>query len=154
MIAVVETTTHYKSTKEIFALVDAFESCTLSRAEWTHAAHLTVGLWYLLLHPFDEAVNFICNGIKRFNASHGIVTTPTGGYHETLTLFWIHTVNGYLKKHKDRELSFVGLANGLIEKCGDSKLPFEYYSRDYLFSPTARTEFVAPDLKPLGTPSS
>lgn len=138
---------HYRKAEEIFALIDAFEDCTLTREAWTHTAHLTVALWYLLNHPLEDATVLIRNGIKRFNASHGIVTTPTGGYHETLTIFWIRTVHNYLKRCKSEERSFVALANGLIESCADSKLPLEFYSREHLFSTEARANFVEPDLK-------
>lgn len=147
MSVCIEETFCYRSSAEIFALVDAFEDCTLPREAWTHAAHLTVALWYLLHHPLEDATCLIRSGIKRFNASHGIVTTPTGGYHETLTIFWIRTVHNYLKCYKKEECSFVALANGLIETCADSRLPFVFYSRENLFSAEARANFVEPDLK-------
>jgi hypothetical protein len=141
----------FHSTEEIARLIEAFESCALSRAEWTHAAHLTVALWYHLTAPADEVTDRVRDGIKRFNAAHGIVTTPTGGYHETMTLFWIAIVAKYLRELPGRDHSFVALANGLIERYGDKSLPFTYYTRERLFSPEARARWITPDLKTLNT---
>lgn len=137
------------STAEIESVVRGFESCALSRADWTHAAHLTVALWYHLHLPWTEAEQVIRDGIKRFNASKGILTTPTRGYHETMTLFWIHMVRNYLNDISADRLSFTSLFNGLIERCGRSDLPFEYYSRDRLMSSEARATWVEPDLRQL-----
>ena len=85
-------TTAFRTTEEILALLRAFHDCTLPRADWTHAAHLTVALWHLLQYDWPESVARVRRGIKRYNAAHGIVTTPTGGYHETLTIFWLRRV--------------------------------------------------------------
>ncbi|MFL6333410.1 MAG: hypothetical protein ACJ754_08905 [Pyrinomonadaceae bacterium] len=81
----------FRTSEELFELLRRFEDCTLPRAEWTHAAHLTVALWHLLQFDWPEAVARVRRGIKRYNAAHGIRPTPTGGYHETLTLFLLHT---------------------------------------------------------------
>jgi hypothetical protein len=111
---------------------------------------LTVALWYHLTAPAGQVSVLIREGIKRFNAAHGIVTTPTGGYHETMTLFWIAIVAKYLRESPRRDLSFVTLANGLLEKYGDKNLPLTYYTRERLFSPEARSKWVRPDLGTLG----
>lgn len=139
----------YRNTFEIVRLVGLFESGELPRAEWTHAAHLTVALWYHLNTPASEVTDRVRAGIKRYNAAHGIVTTPTGGYHETMTLFWIAIVAKYLREVSGRGRSFVALANGLIERYGDKNLPFTYYTRERLFSPEARANWHKPDLRAL-----
>lgn len=140
--------THYRSTAEIECLVRNFESCLLPRDRWTHQAHLTVALWYTLRHRWPEAVRLVRARIKRYNEASGIITTPTSGYHETMTLFWMHMVRLYLET-ASRESSLVLLANGLIERCGDSRLPLEYYTRERLMSSEARAEWIEPDLKSL-----
>ncbi len=139
---------HYESAAEIEALVRSFESCTLPFAEWTHAAHLTVALWYLLHHDWPEAVHLVRTGIKRFNAANGIVTTRERGYNETLTLFWLRHVYAFLDSNRNEGCSLVALANELINRA-DKNLPLTYYSRERLFSPSARGCWVEPDLKPV-----
>jgi hypothetical protein len=141
--------TLYRTPEEIETLVRRFESCTLPRADWTHRAHLTVALWYLLLHTWPEAVNLTRAAIKRFNHTHNIHTTPTGGYHETLTLFWLNLVRRYLDDISPADTSIVILANTLILRYGRKDLPLEYYSRERLFSPEARAGWIEPDLKSL-----
>lgn len=141
--------TTFRTTEEILGLVRRFEDCTLPREEWTHAAHLTVALWHLLQFDWPEAVARVRAGIKRYNAVHGILSTPTGGYHETLTLFWLRAVRAYLEAERNEARPLVRLANELAAT-HDKALPFTHYTRARLFSPEARAGWVEPDLKPLG----
>ena len=137
----------FRTTGEIFSLVRRFEDCTLPRSEWTHAAHLTVALWNLLQFDWPEATERVRRGIRRYNAAHGILPTPTGGYHETLTLFWLRVVRAYLEGERNEARSLVSLANELAATA-DSQLPLRHYTRERLFSPEARHGWVEPDLKP------
>jgi hypothetical protein len=138
----------YRTTGEILSVVRGFEDCTLPRNRWTHAAHLTVALWHLLQFDWPDAVARVRRGIKRYNAAHGIVTTPTGGYHETLTLFWLRHVRLFLEDGRNEARSLVSLANDLIATA-DKNLPLAFYTRDRLFSTEARAAWVEPDLMPL-----
>jgi hypothetical protein len=137
----------YASASEIESFIHAFEECTLPRKEWSHRAHLTVALWYLLRRPEAEATSCIRKGILSYNAANGIKTTSNSGYHETITLFWTKLVARYLSRVT--EASIVQLANGVVHTYGDKELPFEYYSRDVLLSLEARMRWVEPDLKPI-----
>ena len=139
----------FRTTEEILALVRRFEDCTLPREGWTHAAHLTVALWHLLQFDWPEASARVRAGIKRYNAAHGIRATPTGGYHETLTLFWLRAVRAFLEAERNEARALVHLANELAATY-DKSLPLSYYTRERLFSPEARARWVEPDLKPLG----
>ncbi|EGK85646.1 hypothetical protein D0A34_20895 [Microcoleus vaginatus PCC 9802] len=140
------TTLIYRSPSEIDSLIHAFQECSLPRSQWTHEAHLTVALWYLFYDSEQEAINAVRNGIKRYNSVQGIETTKDGGYHETLTLFWVRTIRRYLAD-ESRNRSMVNLANGLIAKYADRTLPFRYYTRDRLMSWEARNNWVEPDLR-------
>ena len=138
----------FSSVEEISALVRGFESGRLAREEWTHAAHLTVAGWYLARYPRGVATRMIREGIKRFNDAKGILTTRESGYHETMTLFWIHVVHSHLCS--TTRADYLSLFNELIARHGgDRTLPFEYYSRERLMSWEARTAWVEPDLKAL-----
>lgn len=138
----------YRTRDEIERLIKEFESCTLPREEWTHAAHLLVGLWYLTRYEKLEATNLIRRNIQKYNLAHGIATTKTSGYHETITLFYIHLVSRYLCE-ASKTSSIVLLFDGLIDSYGDRSLPLRYYSKERLMSWEARTRWVEPDLKPL-----
>ena len=138
----------FRTGEEMFELLRRFADRTLPRAEWTHAAHLTVALWHLLQYDWPEAVARVRRGIRGYNAAHGIVTTPTGGYHETLTLFWLRAVRSYLEAERNEGRALVHLANELAATA-HAGLPLEHYTRELLFSPEARAGWVEPDLKPL-----
>jgi hypothetical protein len=138
----------YSSFDEIESLVHAFETGTLPRSKWTHAAHVTVACWYLVCHPQSEATKRIREGILRYNASQKILTTPDSGYHETMTMFWIRMVGHYLTT-ATLECSLVGLINDLTFRYSDKKLPYLYYTPERLMSTEARFGFIEPDLKPL-----
>ena len=138
----------YRTRDEIERLVRAFEDCTLPRAEWTHRAHLTVALWYIFHHSGEEAIISIRGHIKRYNAAHGVLMTRDSGYHETITLFWTYVVGRFVLL-EGAGFSLLELANNMIKRFDNSRLPFDYYSRDRLMSWLARTSWVEPDLKPL-----
>ena len=138
----------YRTSAEVLRLVREFEACALPRAEWTHHAHLTVGLWYLLRHDEAAATRLIREGIKRYNRAWGVETTPTGGYHETITLFYVRIISKFLAQ-AGRDCTLAALANSLISECGARDLPLAYYSRERLMSWEARTRWVEPDLKAL-----
>jgi hypothetical protein len=139
----------YRSSDEVLRLVCEFEACRLPRAEWTHHAHLVVALWYLVRYGEAEATRLIRSGIRRYNDACGIKTTMTGGYHETITLFYIRMIRKFLSAASP-DCTLMMLANSVIRIYGDKNLPLEYYSRERLMSGEARARWLEPDLKALG----
>lgn len=138
----------FLSFEEIEAVIRGFETGTLPRAQWTHRAHLLVACWYLVCRPEPEATERIRQGIKQYNASQGILTTPTGGYHETMTIFWIRLLRRFLAT-ATLDCSLVSLMNEMLSLYDKKSLPFEYYTRERLMSPEARATWIEPDVKPL-----
>ena len=134
----------YNSLSDIENLVAAFDNCTLPRSEWNHAAHLTIALWYLKNYKQD-AIKRIREGIQKYNTAIGIQTTQNSGYHETITLFWIRTVQDFILVAEEK--SILQLANNLVSKYNQN-LTLQYYSRELLMSWQARVNWVEPDLKP------
>jgi hypothetical protein len=138
----------YRTAANVLRLVREFESCRLPRSEWTHHAHLVVALWYLLRHDEAKATRLIRGSIRRYNEAGGIKQTPTGGYHETITLFYIRIIGKFLSTTSP-DCTLMMLVNSVISVCGDKNLPLEYYSRERLMSWEARTGWLEPDLKAL-----
>jgi hypothetical protein len=138
----------FTSEAEIRQLVDAFERGTLAGPAWNHRAHLIVALWYLK-HDGADGGDRVRAGIQRLNATNGVPQTPTGGYHETITRFYLWAVGRHLRDASP-DASLVDLANTLVATWGDKNRPLEYYSRDRLFSWEARVGWLEPDLKKLG----
>ncbi|MBD0369992.1 MAG: hypothetical protein ICV60_04105 [Pyrinomonadaceae bacterium] len=138
----------FRTDAEVERLVSMFEACTLPRQSWTHRAHLTVGLWYLVKHGEAVATELIRRGIQRYNQACGIETTATSGYHETITLFYARMIERFLSR-TGKAASLAVLAEALFNSIGDKRLPLDYYSRERLMSREARTGWLEPDLKSL-----
>jgi hypothetical protein len=134
----------FTSDIEVVELVNAFERQTLPKSRWTHAAHLTVALFYCCHFSFNTVVEKLRDGITRLNLVHQTPNDDPKGYHETLTVFWAATVFLFVEENQG-ESSLSILANVLVKQFGDTDLPLRSYSREILFSPSARREFVQPD---------
>jgi hypothetical protein len=138
----------YQTTAEVERVVAGFTDGTLPHAEWTHRAHLTVALWYATHHEAAEALDLVRAGILRLNAAHDVPTTPTRGYHETITRFYMHVVGRFVEQ-QGGEGDWAERANRLITRYGHRELPLRYYSETRLKSAEARAGWVEPDLLPL-----
>ena len=137
----------FRTDEEVAALLRDFKSGALPRERWTHHAHLVVALWYVHHYNWEIAVRMVRARIKFYNACHGIANTPTGGYHETITLFWLRMVRDFHDRVWTPHRSLAALANELLLGFGDKSLPLKYYSRERLMSFEARVNWVKPDLK-------
>jgi hypothetical protein len=137
----------YRSEAELQQLLQAFETCTLPYASWTHTAHLSVAAMLVLRHG-DGALDAIRKGIQRLNASFGIEMTPTGGYHESITVAWTRLIANHLARLPDGTPPH-DKVNSVVEAFTDKNVLLAHYSRDLMMSVDARYGFVEPDLKPL-----
>jgi len=133
---------------EVERVVAGFMDGTLPHAEWTHRAHLTVALWFATHHESAEALDRIRAGILRLNAAHGVPTTPTRGYHETITRFYMHVVGRFVE-HEGREGDWAERVNRLLTGYGHRDLPLRYYSEARLKSAEARAGWVEADIRAL-----
>lgn len=131
---------------DIAAFIRAFETCTLPKPRWTHPAHLLVGLWYLSKHAPDEALNIVRERIRAYNESVGTANSDDGGYHETLTRFYLDGIAAHVARHSNEPLA-KSLALLLGTPLVRSDWPLTYYSRERLFSVRARQQWVEPDLR-------
>lgn len=77
-------------------LAARFAECRIAQDEWTHQAHLVVGLWHVHRYGADRALDLLRAGIHRLNDSHGTPNTPTRGYHETITRAYVHLLSLFL----------------------------------------------------------
>lgn len=139
----------YHSLSEARELVASFEDCRLPRRDWNHRTHLTVACWYLLHFDEVEACERVISGILRYNRTRGIEMTVSGGYHETLTLFWLAITSRFLSRLPKGESDLSKLNHFVALHENQKGLFFDYYSRDRIFSWRARTTWVEPDLRPL-----
>lgn len=128
---------------EVHAVVRRFEECSLSRHEWNHRAHLAVAMWYLTHHTKARATELMIRGIRRFNQVRGIHRSRRGGYHETMTLFWLGMGRQLMELLP--ELTPLEMVNRFLEMPKD--LPLRCYSESVLWSSEARCYWVEPDVR-------
>ncbi|MGB0717288.1 MAG: hypothetical protein ACPGXK_15530, partial [Phycisphaerae bacterium] len=86
-------------------------------------------------------------GIKAYNAMHGVPSTPTRGYHETITVAFMSLVGEALQR--DEWVSDSALFLRCHAHLLDQGILDRHYSNELLFSAEARASFVAPDREPL-----
>ena len=133
---------------ELEDLARRFDACTLPKPEWTHAAHLAVGLWHVNRYGADDALARLRSGISRLNESHDVVNSATSGYHETVTRAYVHLLAAFSERHAERPVAerVTTLLAGVL---ADRNALLTFYSRDRLGSSGARLAWVEPDLAPL-----
>ena len=139
------TKTYFENDADVEALVRGFESCTLRPEAFSHGNHLAVVSYYLVKMTDEEAMNSMRAGLHKFIDAHGVDRRK---YNETITLFWVKVVRNFLER-AGKERTLADLLNKLLPIYDDSKLIFEYYSRELINSDEARVGWVEPDLKPL-----
>ena len=133
----------YKTENELTKIVEAFENRTFSRENWRHADHLVVGNHYLSNHDFDTALANMREGIFKLLHSFEIDLSKEMPFHETLTVFWLKTIDDFRKTKSGA--SNLEICNAIIENF-DKDYPLKFYSREFLFSDEARAKFVEGDL--------
>ncbi len=137
----------YSTEKEILDVVKAFETATIERENWRHAEHLIVANYYLTnSRSLSDAYNKMRGGIFNLLKAFGVDLSKEMPYHETLTMFWLRTVDEF--RSIKNGYSMLNICNELTEKF-DKDYPLRFYSRDLLFSDEARTRFVEADITPL-----
>jgi hypothetical protein len=133
----------YESEREIEVVVHGFESCTTDKDSFSHKDHLAVAVWYLRQDE-AQALDLMRASLLRFLDHYDC----RANYHETLTRFWIQQVQGILK-NQTKGLPLLETINSVVEKLGNSRLAFDYYSKELVDSAAAREGWVEPDLKPI-----
>ncbi len=131
-------------------LAREFIARTLPKTEWTHEAHLRVGLWHVLRYPGNVAQDLLRLRIRAYNESTGVLNTSSAGYHETITRFYVSIIRQFVDS-VDARRSIEELAPELIGRFGAKDLPFRHYTRERLSSVDARLGWLAPDLEVLRT---
>jgi hypothetical protein len=130
-------------------LVAAFRARTLAHAEWTHAAHLSVGAFYVRHLGAAEALARLREEIPRLNDRHGTPNTATSGYHETITAAFVRLLEEGLATFAPEAPLERCIEALLAGPLGGSRVLLAFWSRELLMSPRARAAWVDPDVRPL-----
>lgn len=119
------------------AIADCLLDATLPQDEWTHAAHLAAGYALCRRLGHAEALRRVREAIPRLNEAHGVVNDDAGGYHETLTVFYVAALADAVSR---------GATLADVEATLSRDAALAWWTRATLFSVDARRTFVAPDL--------
>lgn len=135
------------SRAEFEGLIRRFEGLTLTKPEWTHAAHVAVAAHYAVRQP-GTALAAIRTRIKEHNVSIGVANTSTSGYHETLTVLWLAIVLEFTRGADDYSAADDYIAAGAaVEAFAEERdLHSLYYSFDVVRDASARRSWCPPDL--------
>ena len=134
----------FGSDEDVLEVVRKFEACDYAPDDFKHRLHLTVALVYILDSSYAEALERMRQSLHRFVAHHKLSRV----YHETLTVFWIRRVQAFVEQ-SDKARGLTQLANELNDTCADSRIIFDYYTKERLDSDKARWYWLDSDLKPL-----
>ena len=133
---------------ELDDLIRRFDAASVRAEEFTHAAHLAVGAWYVRAYGADEALTRLRAGILRLNQAHGTPNSDTRGYHETITRAYVVLLDEFLAAR--RGLDAAACVRALLaDPLGQRDALHAYYSKDLLNSVSARRNWAEPDLLPL-----
>jgi hypothetical protein len=139
---------HLATPEALASFLSAFEEGTLHKSEWTHAAHVAGAAYYLYGSDVETVLPLMRARISAFNLAVGGANTPTSGYHETLTHFWLLIVAEFLRQHPPA--SSLAAARHAVATFGEARaLHTLYYSGDVVKDTAARITWRDPDLLPL-----
>ncbi len=126
---------------DIDRLVEAFESLQLPIANWTHRAHLAVGIYYLRKYGYDSALARIRERINAYNRACG---TPDG-YNETVTVLFLRKISSEVAGDSNDATMSHELAR--LEGFCRVDWIYQYYSREVIWSSMAKKAWIDPDIR-------
>lgn len=132
------------SETEILNMIRLFEARTLPEDQFTHDAHIIVACWYLFENKGHETFKTVKQHIIAYKAANS--TGDAKAFHETLTRFWLLVVREFLNVHKPVTIE-VALNKLLMTELSEKSLPFQFYSRERLFSASAIESWMEPDVQ-------
>jgi len=131
---------------DLDSFLAAFESGTLPKERWTHAAHLLTGACYVHRLGQTAAIDHMRHSVRHYNEAGGGKNTATSGYHETITVFWITVLDALL--HHMQPISRTDFAALAVERFTSQRDLFRrFYDFDVIGSIEARATWISPTLE-------
>ena len=122
----------------------ALESVIARARKFGHREHLELAWNYLERYPLAAAMQAMAAAIRHLAREHGTVAK----YHETMTLAWVQLVAVHRERWPaDGFEEFIARNPQLLGR----DLLGDYYSPQLLWSESARSDWIEPDLRGLPT---
>ena len=137
----------YTSETDIQRVGEGLVSCSLPKAEWTHAAHFAAALW--LMRAGYDVPRAMPGLIRAYNEAVGRVNDDHGGFHETITQASLRAARGVLDANAPDVPVWRIVNTMMASNLANPNWLLEYWSRERLMSVEARRQWLEPDLKPL-----
>jgi hypothetical protein len=136
---------HLATPEALASFLHSFETGTLPKTEWTHAAHVPAAAYYRHSSAFAVVLPFMRAHISAFNEAVGGINGPASGYHETLTRFWLLIVAEHLRQNPSS--SHLAAAQQAVATFGQARtLNTLYYSGVVVKDSAARLAWRPPGL--------
>jgi flavin reductase (DIM6/NTAB) family NADH-FMN oxidoreductase RutF len=119
----------------------------LTKAEWTHGAHVGTAAYYAFELDAEGLFERMKTGIVHHNECVGTANTEDNGYHETLTRFWAETVGEFVRSRRFTT-RFEAVKNAMRVFGEDRDRHRLYYGFDVVKDRRARREWIKPDREP------
>ena len=132
--------------REALRIIEAHNAAILPRDEWTHEAHLMVGLYVVLTYG-KHAVLEMKKRVWNYNEIKGKGNKGTG-YHHTLTVFWIWVIRKFVLENDITKFDDEALDKLIFdEELARRNLIEDYYDEVMLL--LSRREYFLSDIKPM-----
>lgn len=129
---------------DVTTLIEKFEAGTLTKEEFDHDAHLTIGTYYSYMYGAFTGRDIMRKHVRALNAIHGVEQ----GYHETITwgfLAILDMVNSLRSGNTLQQVLRAVRRSAVAEKA----VLFKFFSREQLLSDTARKHVMPADKAPI-----
>jgi len=124
--------------------VHRWEAGRLTKAEWTHGAHVGTAAYFAFELDAADLFERMKAGIIHHNESVGTENTEDNGYHETLTRFWAETVGEFVRSGR-YSARFEAVKNATQVFGEDRDRHRLRYGFDVVKDRRARREWIKPD---------
>jgi hypothetical protein len=136
-----------ESDAALYDFVKRWEAGRLTKAEWTHGAHVGTAAYFAFELDAEALFERMKTGIIHHNECVGTANTEDNGYHETLTRFWAETVGEFVRSGRfSTRFEAVKSTTQLFGEDRDRHRL--YYGFDVVKDCRARREWIKPDREP------
>lgn len=122
---------------------------SLPKRDWTHEGHFAAALWLCRYRPELTRAEAIRTLISNYNDATDTPNTDTSGYHHTITLASMRAAQHFVDGDASEAPLYIVLSKLMASRFGKSDWLLVHWSREVLFSVSARRKWVDPDLTPL-----